>query len=42
MAINRSLEFQVVIVQIVYVEEIQFEFVWALTSITAGTTCRAK
>ena len=42
MALNRSPEFKVVIVQIVCVIEIQSESAWALTNITSGNTCHAK
>ena len=42
MVLNRSLEFKVVIVQIVYVVEIQSESAWALTNITSGNICHAK
>ena len=42
MALNRSPEFQSVIVQIVCVVEIQFEPPWVLTHTTLGTTCHAK
>ena len=42
MALNRSPEFKVVIVQIVCVVEIQSESAWALTNIISGNTCHAK
>ena len=42
MALGRSHEFKVVIVQIVCVVEIQSESAWALTNITSGNTCHAK
>ena len=42
MALIRSPQFKVVIVQIVCVVEIQSESAWALTNITSGNTCRAK
>ena len=42
MAVDRSSEFKVVIVQIVCVVEIQSESAWALTNITSGNTCHAK
>ena len=38
MALNRSPEFKGVIVQIVYVVEIQSESAWALTNKTSGNT----
>ena len=42
MALNCSLEFKGVIVQIVCVVDIQSESAWALTNITLGNTCHAK
>ena len=42
MALNRSPEFKVVIVQIVCVVEIKYESAWALTNITSSNTCHAK
>ena len=42
MALDRSPEFKVVIVQIVCVIEIQSESTWALTNIILGNTCHAK
>ena len=42
MALNRSPEFKVVIVQIVCVVEVQSESAWALTNITSGNICLAK
>ena len=42
MAIDRSLEFKVVIVQTVCIVESQSESAWALTNITSGNTCHAK
>ena len=42
MALNCSPEFKGVIVQIVYVVEIQSETGWALTNITSDNTCHAK
>ena len=42
MALNRSSEFKGVIVQIVFVVEIQSEYTWALTNTTPSNTCQAK
>ena len=42
MALNRSPEFKGVIVQIVYVGEIQFESAWALANISSDNICHAK
>ena len=41
MALNRSSEFEDVIVQIVCVVEIQSSPTWALTNVTSGNTCHA-
>ena len=42
MALNRSPEFMVVIVQTGGVVEIQSKSAWALTNITSGNSCHAK
>ena len=42
MALDRSPEFKIVIVQIVCVVHTQSDTAWALTNITSGNTCHAK